>query len=77
MKTQFCVFNDRNVTMMLQVQDNYIVEHGFMTPVSTYYRIEPQTTKTVPVNIPDGTIPYIKIWETGQAFISYVNAESL
>ena len=66
MKTKIAVMNDRNVFMYLQVQD----KDG-----STYHSIHHAEAKVIEMNLPDNTVPFFKVWETGQALLSFIDSE--
>lgn len=58
--------------MSLQIQDldqPYSWEHR-------QEKIEPSFMKIIEINIPEGTIPYFKVWENNTAFLSYINPET-
>ena len=65
MKTKMCIFNDRKIPMNLQIQDD--------SGDNNYNLIMPGRFAIVEVYIEAGSIPYLKMWETGQALLSSVN----
>jgi hypothetical protein len=65
MKHKVCIFNDRTRNMHLQVQNG----DGASYDVT----VLPKTHFIAALELGEGQIPYLKIWETGQALISYIN----
>jgi len=69
MKTKMCIFNDRAIYMQLQIQDS--------DNSNRYQSILPATHAVVELNIEEGQIPYLKVWESGQALISSIDPQVL
>ena len=73
MKTSIVIFNDREIPMNLQIQDLDTIqdenhEHRFT-------QLKPLESRRFELDLPEGTIPFFKVWETGQALLSYVDSE--
>ncbi len=66
MKTKICIFNDLQKTMILQIQE--LSEHRYQT-------IRQANAAMIEYDLPEGTVPYFKVWATGQAFLSYIDPE--
>jgi hypothetical protein len=64
--------NDRKVVMTLNVQDSSNLWNG-----KDPYVIQPTEMKLVSIDVPEGEIPYLKIWETGVALLSTINPKVL
>lgn len=64
------VFNDRVVPMALSVDNGDVV-------ANERHSIDPQCYKLVDVQVKEDTILYLKIGETGQAFLSSISLNSL
>lgn len=71
MKTKVCVNNDRRIPMNLQVQSYQPAIPGEWRDNSTYHKLGLGEARVFEIEIPEGSIPYIKIWETGQALLSW------
>ena len=69
MSMKFVVLNDRNIPMNLQIQS--------WGKEDKYQIIQPQECKIVELDVGDSAVPYLKIWETGQALLSYYPLDSL
>lgn len=65
MEHKVCIFNDRTRNMNLQVQNC----NGESYDVT----VLPKAHFIASLELEEGQIPYFKIWETGQALISYIN----
>lgn len=68
MKTKFYVFNDRQKPMALHVQSIHS---------EAFFKLPPQSTEMVDLEIPDHTVPFLKVWESGQALLSYIDPATL
>jgi len=66
---KLCLFNDRKKVMSVQVQN----QDG----VSTFQLLAPQTTKLLEIDLKEGDIPFIKVWETGQTLIGGINPDNI
>ena len=66
MKTKIAIFNDLQKTMNLQIQES---------DGSRYQTVYQATATMVEYEIPEGTIPFFKVWSTGQAFLSFIDSE--
>jgi hypothetical protein len=64
MTHKICIFNDRKMPMRLTVQHH--------DGESDYMAIQEQTSKLVELRL-YGEIPFFKVWETGQAFLSGID----
>lgn len=69
MKTKIAIFNDLKKTMHLQVQ------HEDMETDS--HILKPATMKIVEIDLGVDSIPYFKVWESGQALLSFFLAEEM
>lgn len=67
MKTKLYVINDRSIKMILRVQ---AIEKPWED--QSFHVLQPAEGKLIEFEIPEGSFPYIKIWETGQAMISWM-----
>lgn len=68
MQTEMTIFNDRKVPMRLQVQHD--------VGGDDIYVLAPMDMKTVTLRHPDNTRPYFKLWETGQALLSFISKDT-
>lgn len=67
---KIAIMNDRTVQMRLR-----IVGMNDKPWEGNSYLIQPAELKIVEIELPEGTFPYLKIWETGQAFLSGIDAK--
>jgi len=65
-----CLFNDRVMRLKVSVQssDRDPCDHKL-------YTLEPTSLKYITYEIPEGSVPFIKVWENGNVFVSYVGKE--
>jgi hypothetical protein len=63
MRVKMVIFNDRKIPMNLQIHND--------SQGKSSTTIEPATYEVVEIEIKEGCIPYFKIWETGQALLSF------
>jgi hypothetical protein len=66
---KIAIFNDRKIPMHLKIQTPLGVSR---MDQMEYRKLERATIQTVDIEIPKGTIPYFKIWETGEVFLSFM-----
>jgi hypothetical protein len=64
-------FNDEKIPITIQV--NSCSSKGYSTD---YVRLKPLEGKVIEFDAPEGSIPYIKRWETRQILVSYLRADS-
>lgn len=69
MKTKIAIFNDRTTPMTLRVLDQNTLNSDDM---GTWHSLSPADMRIVEIEIPEGTIPFLKIWETGAALLTYM-----
>ena len=71
--------NDRRKTVTVQIngQLKRTPQNPYGMPQIDYHQLAPQEGKTFDVDAPEGAIPYVKVWETGTALLSYVLPQEL
>lgn len=73
MKTSIVIFNDRKVPMNLQIQDVETIKEE--NHEQRFVQLKPLEMRRFDLDLPEGTIPFFKVWETGQALLSYVDSD--
>lgn len=71
MKTSIVIFNDRTIPINLQIQDMETMKEEDCE--RRYTQMKPLEMRRFDLDLPEGTIPFFKIWETGQALLSYID----
>lgn len=66
MKTKMCIFNDLQKLMHLQIQE---------ADGSRYEIVYQANAVMIEYELPEGTVPYFKVWATGQALLSFIDSE--
>jgi len=67
-------FNDENVPVTIQV--NNWQRDPMKWDHIEYVTIQPQNAKLIILDAPEGSIPYLKRWETRQTLLTYLPASS-
>lgn len=75
MKTAIVIFNDRKIPMGIRVQDANFDSFNFTG--ERYVSLKPATMSTIEIDIPEGCVPYLKVWENNTAFLSYIDPKQL
>jgi hypothetical protein len=60
------VMNDRKIPMNLRVRGQSDEPWS-----GSYFLIEPASLKEVELEMPEGAVPFLKIWENNTAFLTY------
>lgn len=71
--------NDRNMVIIVQVngQVRPSPTNPYGEPLIENFKLKPQEGRLFEVDAPEGSIPWVKVWETGTVLLSYVNPEEL
>lgn len=69
MKATMLINNDRTVPMSLRIVSVTDEPHE-----GRQVLIKPASIYLAELELPEGTVPYLKIWENGAAFLSYAQA---
>ena len=69
-KMKIVINNDRKIPMHLRV---FGVNDS--TGDGKLHILKECEIKAIKIEIPEGCCPYIKIWENGDAFLSYIDSE--
>lgn len=69
---KICIFNDRKTVMHLQIQS---ITHDRTT--NERVDVPCGDHEIVEFTVPSGSVPYFKVWETGQALLSSIDLNLL
>lgn len=71
MKQRIAVLNDRKIPMHLRILDS---SYNPGESQEKFYTLQPAEMKLVEFDIPEGSTPWLKIWEDNTAMLSYISA---
>ncbi len=76
---QIYYLNDRKIPITVQTngQLKRTPQNPYGLPQIDYFQLKPQEGRLFEVDAPEGSIPWVKVWETGTVLLSYVNPEEL
>ena len=70
--------NDENKPITVQVNGQLrpSLTNPYGEPSIEYFILKPQESKVFEIDAPEGSIPYLKRWETRQILLTYLPADS-